>query len=61
MDREQSLRTPLTTAEVTKRYHLSRTTLWKMRTRGELKSVRIGRKVLFLPEHLDELLRRHER
>lgn len=39
---------------------LGRTTLWKKVEDGSLKCFRIGRRVLFAPEHLREFLKLHE-
>jgi excisionase family DNA binding protein len=40
---------------------LCRTTLWKAINAGKLKSYKVGRRVLFSPDHLKEFLEAHER
>lgn len=39
---------------------LGRTTLWKAIRKGKLKCFKIGRRVLFSPDHLQEFLKAHE-
>lgn len=43
----------LTELEVITRYPISRTTLWKAREEGRLSYCRVGRKIVYLPEHLE--------
>ena len=39
---------------------LGRTTLWKAIRKGKLRCFKIGRRVLFSPDHLQEFLHSHE-
>jgi hypothetical protein len=43
----------LTELEVITQYPISRTTLWKAREEGRLSYCRVGRKIVYLPEHLE--------
>jgi hypothetical protein len=43
----------LTELEVITQYPISRTTLWKAREEGRLSFCRVGRKIVYLPEHLE--------
>jgi hypothetical protein len=47
----------LTEAEFSKLVRLSRTTLWGLRKQGRLSHCRVGSKILYRPEHAEELLR----
>lgn len=40
---------------------LGRTTLWKAINKGRLKCFKVGRRILFSPEHLQEFLKLHEK
>jgi len=39
---------------------LGRTTLWKAIRKGKLRCFKIGRRILFSPDHLQEFLQAHE-
>ena len=43
----------LTELDVITQYPISRTTLWKAREEGRLSYCRVGRKIVYLPEHLE--------
>ena len=47
----------LTELEVIMKYPISRTTLWKAREEGRLSYCRVGRKIVYLPEHLEEFFK----
>jgi excisionase family DNA binding protein len=40
---------------------IGRTTLWKAINKGKLRHFRVGRRILFSPEHLQDFLKAYER
>ena len=48
----------LTTKDVTRRLHISKTTLWDLRRRGEIKAFNAGRRLLFKREDVDAFVER---
>lgn len=51
----------LTEAEFSKLVKLSRTTLWLLRKQGRLSYCRLGAKILYRREHVDQLLKSLEK
>lgn len=51
----------LSMKQATEATGLGRTTLWKAVGSGQLQCFRVGRRVLFSPEHLERFLKLHER
>lgn len=60
MIRENAVPLALSVKEAIARTGLSRSTLHTAVRDGRLKHCRVGRRVLFLPEHLQEFLKAHE-
>lgn len=40
---------------------IDRSTLWRLRSDGQIKFYRIGRRVVYDPQHIDEYLKKRER
>jgi len=55
------MKTTLSEKEFAQAVNLSRTTLWRLREKGQLPHIRIGRRILFTQEHIDQFLARFER
>jgi len=51
----------LTKSEAAKRLRISQGTVDRYRARGILQAIKLGAKVLFREETLDQVLKRHER
>jgi hypothetical protein len=50
----------MTEAEFCKAANISRTLAWQLRKQGKLPHARIGGKILYTPEHLQQFIAAHE-
>lgn len=48
-------------AEFAKAVGVSRVTLWRLRLKGQVPHYRLGKRILYGPQHVAEFLRAHER
>lgn len=51
----------LTEAEFCRKVGISRTTAWNLRRKGKLQHCRVGAKILYTQEHLDNFISAHQR
>lgn len=57
----EQFRATLTETEFCKKVGISRITAWRLRNAGKLPHCRIGSKVLYKPEHVEQFLTAHEK
>jgi len=57
---EMNQRATMTEKEFCERVGISRVTAYRLREAGKLPHIRIGRKVGYLPKHVDEFFEAHE-
>lgn len=50
----------MTEAEFAKAVGVSRVTLWRMRSKGQLPHYRLGKRILYGQHHISEFLKAHE-
>jgi excisionase family DNA binding protein len=53
-------RATMTETEFAKAVGVSRVTLWRMRSKGQLPHYRLGKRVLYGQQHVQQFLKEHE-
>lgn len=60
METKETPKATLTENEFCKIVGISRITAWRLRNSGKLPHCRIGSKILYKPEHVEQFLNAHE-